>query len=427
MDSRKLRAAISGELLFVDHGEDNKALILASTDRALTQKLLDVLVKALPALPSRLGPFKLPAIKATRVSKLQGGGYRLAITSRSEQVKFKWDLGLVAARAGLLVGTKGAAKALLERAPGPVAALRKTLTGEVDRAAYGQGSVLALRSILRDPEEILPLKITWDKVLPGGRARPRIQQMIQAGRFVLDQLDRVSLGVVRRDGDTLHMVGRITTLHRGKSADDQARALWGKALAAKYQADSVRYKTLTARLARRFPRSRFAARLKDPASLDAGGAAAITFLGAVAAPALLKYQLKSRTAEATEALDKIKAGARQYFVSDHWDVKGNLLPKRFPPSISSTPAKPPCGRTTTTSTSRWDSAGWGKLHFAITEPHRYAYSFDSSGINNKAVYTARAFGDLDCDGVYSTYEIRGRIDNEGSVNVVGPIIYNEVE
>ena len=429
VEPRKLKEAISGELLFVDHGGDNKALILASKDRALTQKLLDLLVKALPALPPRLEGVKLPAIKTTRVSKQQGGGYRLGITSRGGPVTFKWDLRLAAGKAGLIIGTDASVKALLERAPGPAAALRKTLTHPVDRFAYGEGSLLALRGILRDPEQILPAKIAWDKALSStGRLKPRFMQLVRLSRFVLDQLDRVSVGVVRKDARTLQVVARFSTLHRrGAPGDDQARALWMEALKAKYEGDPVKYKTLTQRLARRFPRTRFAARLKDPGGFDAGGAAAVTLIGGVAAPALLKMALVKRTVEATESLDKIKGGARQYFVTDHWDSNGNLLPKRFPASMARTPSRPPCGRTVITPTVVWDRAGWGKLHFALTTPRRYAYTFDSAGTGTASVYTATANGDLDCDGVLSTFEIRGSIDGEGAVRVVGPIISNEIE
>ena len=139
-----------------------------------------------------------------------------------------------------------------------------------------------------------------------------------------------------------------------------------------------------------------------------------------------RTRLRALSMEASESLDKIKAGARQYYIHDHWDSNGNQLPKGFPTGIKKTPPKPSCYKTFTTKTS-WDSAGWGPLHFALTEPHMYSYSFESSGTGTDATYTARAHGDLDCDGVISTWEIRGSVDTEGSVKIVGPIISNELE
>ena len=421
VDPVKLQAAMSGELLFVDRGEGNKALVLASTDRDLTRKLLDLLVKALPALPQKRRRVKLPTVKATPVSAAQGGGYRLAITSRMKQVAFSWTLRLAAGKAGLIIGTDAAVKDLLERAPAGAGALSK-----LQAASMGPGAMLALRSTLRDPEAMVPMKIAWDGALAAMGARePEIKTFIQATRFLLDQLQGVTLGVVRRDAETLLFTARVTTLHRG-GADDAARKLWLEAQKARFQGDAETHKSLTSRLARRFPKSRYAARLKDSGGLNAGGGAVVTLLGAVGLPAMIRQMYGRLTFEATESLDKIKAGARQYYVSDHWDTNGNLLPKRFP-QVRPVPAAPPCGRTARTPTSVWDKAGWGALHFALTDPHRYAYTFESSGTNTKAVYTARALGDLDCDGELSTYELRGSIDNEGSVRVVGPIIYNELE
>ena len=131
--------------------------------------------------------------------------------------------------------------------------------------------------------------------------------------------------------------------------------------------------------------------------------------------------------EAYENIDKIRAGARQYFVTDHWDSNGNLLPKAFPHHIPLTPPTGPNCDKKLTPTEVWDAAGWGPIHFAVTEPHYYAYKFWGSGTGTASVYTAQALGDLDCDKVWSTHEIRGSIDNEGSVKVVGPIISNEWE
>ncbi len=422
LDPQKLRAAFSGELLFVDRGAGNKALVLASSDRAMSRKLLDLMVKALPALPRRLHRLDLPAVKVTPVSAAEGGGYRLLVTSRARQVAFSWTLRLAAGKAGLIVGTEAAVKQLLERAPGKAGALSKA-----QAAAMGKGAVLALRSPMRDPDAMLPMKIAWDKAVGAmGLREPEVKTLIHTGRLLLDQLEGVSLGVMRRDAETLQLSARFTTLHRGQ-ADDAARKLWLEAWRARSRGDGEAGKQLEARLSRRFPRSRYAARLKDAGGLDAGGGAAVTLLGAMALPAMVRRLYSSLTVEASDGLDKIKAGARLYFQADHYDSNGNLLPKRFPASTHTVPPAPPCGRTVSTPATVWDKAGWGKLQFAITDRHRYSYSFVSAGTNTRAVYTARALGDLDCDGKLSTFELRGSIDREFGVRVVGPIINNELE
>ena len=154
--------------------------------------------------------------------------------------------------------------------------------------------------------------------------------------------------------------------------------------------------------------------------------AIIGILAAVAIPAFIKYIRKSKTVEATEALDKIKVGAREYFVVDHWSSVGTLLNKQFPGSVTTVPANPCCQKCTNASAD-WDTAGWAALKFGLTEPHYYKFDFNATGITNAAVYTAQAMGDLDCDGTESTFEIRGSIDTEGSVVTVGPIITAEIE
>ncbi len=154
--------------------------------------------------------------------------------------------------------------------------------------------------------------------------------------------------------------------------------------------------------------------------------AIIGILASVAVPAFIKYIRRAKTVEATESLDKIKMGAREYFVTDHWSSAGTLLSKRFPPPMFSPFAAPCCQKCVNTS-AEWDAAGWGSLRFALTEPHYYSLWFTSVGTGNSATYQATAFGDLDCDGTFSVYNIRGSVDNEGSVVTVGPIITRELE
>lgn len=159
--------------------------------------------------------------------------------------------------------------------------------------------------------------------------------------------------------------------------------------------------------------------------------AIIGILAAVAIPAFIKYIRKSKTVEAVEALDKVKVGARQYFVADHWLTTGTLASRQFPVGSAGalTPTAACCtvGGKCMTATSVWDAANWGPLHFALTEPHYYQYTFITANTGNASIYTATAQGDLDCDTSLSTFEIRGSVDSEGSVVMVGPIITAEIE
>lgn len=59
-------------------------------------------------------------------------------------------------------------------------------------------------------------------------------------------------------------------------------------------------------------------------------------------------------------------------------------------------------------TEKWDHQSWEEIYFGIVDPFNYQYSLETDG----NVFTASAFGDLDCDGVFSTFELSGVIDAE---------------
>jgi hypothetical protein len=76
----------------------------------------------------------------------------------------------------------------------------------------------------------------------------------------------------------------------------------------------------------------------------------------------------------------------------------------------------------------WTSKGWTALGFAVSEAHRFHYNFRATYIPDAhgCQFTAQAFGDLDGDGLFSTFERAGAADRVG-VNAPGLYIDNEVE
>jgi type IV pilus assembly protein PilA len=161
-------------------------------------------------------------------------------------------------------------------------------------------------------------------------------------------------------------------------------------------------------------------------------ASTVGILAAIAIPAFIKYLRKAKTVEATEGLDKIKVGAKSYFQADHYDAQGNLLPKQFPKSVGWTPSIPCCkqpgGKNKCAAKSaQWNHNTWRSLMFQIVDSHYYQFRFQSSGIGKKARYVIEARGDLDCDGIYSSYKLIGKVDAQYGVRALGPIITNELE
>jgi hypothetical protein len=155
---------------------------------------------------------------------------------------------------------------------------------------------------------------------------------------------------------------------------------------------------------------------------------------AVAIPSFMKYQAKARTIEARMMLNRISQSARMYYKSPHTTKTGEVMAAQFPPSTSLTPSNIKQSFCATgryhkskVSNQNWNQAGWKALNFVPKNRIGFAYEFISSGVGGKARFTARATGDLDCDGVVSTFEQKGRIDSQGNVILVPLKVVNELE
>jgi len=154
---------------------------------------------------------------------------------------------------------------------------------------------------------------------------------------------------------------------------------------------------------------------------DYGMFLTLGILSAVAVPSFIKYQRKAKTSEAIENLDKIYKGAAMYYETPHVDQEGNVLPCQFPAPQGSTPGSTCCGKDGGTGTDgddkcapepeAWNTPTWMSLLFAPSDPHYFVYSFDSNGKTGpEAQFTASAHADLDCDGIYSTFQRHGKGD-----------------
>ncbi|RMH45035.1 MAG: hypothetical protein D6689_00890 [Deltaproteobacteria bacterium] len=153
--------------------------------------------------------------------------------------------------------------------------------------------------------------------------------------------------------------------------------------------------------------------------------AVVGVLAALAAPTLVKYIRRSKTAEASLQLSRMSEQARAYYIETHGaqDTR-TLIRHQFPDTTALTPAASCCQPSgsdrCTPNVADWDDPTWKALHFSMEEPHYYRYEFVSAGEGTAAQFTARAIGDLDCDGVLATFELYGRIaPGSGSPSVSG--------
>ena len=148
----------------------------------------------------------------------------------------------------------------------------------------------------------------------------------------------------------------------------------------------------------------------------------VAVIGTVAIPAFIKYMRRAKTTEAIDYLDVMYKGASNYYSMPRVAVGTGLkLPCQFPKSVKPTPdiSKKSCcgppldkdndGRCDV-NTQSWAHETWSALNFQMNDQHHFSYSFTSSGVGKNAKFTAAAHADLDCDGVFSTFERYGYAD-----------------
>ena len=147
----------------------------------------------------------------------------------------------------------------------------------------------------------------------------------------------------------------------------------------------------------------------------------IGLLASIAVPSYLKSARKAKTAEATTLVKRLYDGARSYF-SEERNSRGSILPiaKQFPRSAPATaPALGACcahaGWKCPPDTSLWTDDSWQSLKFGVADPGYYSYTYLSTGTEGASQFSATANGDLDCDGVYSTFEMVGSVQTDGTV------------
>jgi len=142
--------------------------------------------------------------------------------------------------------------------------------------------------------------------------------------------------------------------------------------------------------------------------------AIIGVLAAVAIPAFMKYIRKSKTTEARDHLRRSYEQARVYYFETFGARNaGGFVRHQFPATVQMTPVSTCCqadgSNKCPPNAAQWSDPTWVALHFSLDDPHYYRYEFISSGAGTQAEFTTRASGDLDCDGIESTFEMYGTV------------------
>jgi type II secretory pathway pseudopilin PulG len=158
--------------------------------------------------------------------------------------------------------------------------------------------------------------------------------------------------------------------------------------------------------------------------------AALTFaiagsVAAVALPAFARNLRASKLAEAVDGVSTLAESATAY-------ARAHDPSHAYPASAPLTPSQPPRGVRAEDPAGAWDHPTWRALGFRAAPegvPHAFAFAFDSTARAGRSEFVATAHGDLDGDGVTSTFEVRGHdaAGEPGPVVEPGMVVDAEVE
>ena len=160
--------------------------------------------------------------------------------------------------------------------------------------------------------------------------------------------------------------------------------------------------------------------------------AIIGVLAAVAIPTLMKYIRRSKTIEAELNLRKLFDSSVSYFASEHADSSGTILAKQFPDPAGPSPAANSCcgqaGDKCKPDPLFFVLPTWKALNFSVDDPFHFWYQYVSAGTDSAATFQAYAYGNLDCDTTYSTFERSGSVLTDRTVSGSGGLYsHNEIE
>ena len=134
-------------------------------------------------------------------------------------------------------------------------------------------------------------------------------------------------------------------------------------------------------------------------------------LATIAVPIVLRECHASAFVEATDGLAKLASRAVAYAQSPSLAAsRQGKSGAPFPASAPLTPAAVPRGVRVEDPPGLWDTEEWRALDFRPVPdgaPHAFSFRFDSQSEPFGAGFSAKAHGDLDGDGVLSTFEVKG--------------------
>jgi hypothetical protein len=141
---------------------------------------------------------------------------------------------------------------------------------------------------------------------------------------------------------------------------------------------------------------------------------------AAAMPAFVRNLHASRLVEPIDGVSTLAARAVAR-------AQGRPIEHAFPTSVGPTPERVPRGERVTDPPGTWDHATWRTLEFGFVVPHSFSFDFESKNTPSIATFRVRAQGDLDGDGVLSSFAISGEARAEVAPRSFPMDVHREVE
>lgn len=127
---------------------------------------------------------------------------------------------------------------------------------------------------------------------------------------------------------------------------------------------------------------------------------------------------REHISEPVRELARIARSAQVYYVKPRAAEGGQRALCQFPQGTIRSSNAPSCCDPSVTlggglcdpSKIEWNRTLWAALRWELKEPHAYVYEYKATGTLGEARYEVSAYGDLDCDGQYSTFRYVGKGD-----------------
>lgn len=164
------------------------------------------------------------------------------------------------------------------------------------------------------------------------------------------------------------------------------------------------------------------------------GLAAI--LSAIGMYALARYVRHAKTVEAVSSVTSLAGAAAEYYNMSDATQPAGAAPRavhamrHFPPSSHVAVPEDPLlvrGKRYQSNLADWSASPWRDLRFSIVQPQSYQYSFEADGAGATAKARVTAEGDLDGDGMRSTYSLAITPDQSVSAQVDKTMTRKDVE